>query len=371
MAARSPRPRQRHGDWRLERRQPRRLHLQLCRHRFDDIRRVVNRPHHAGTYTVTATYLGNATHASSSSLATPFTISKAGSITTVTDAGGTYNGNPFPATAAGATGPGGLNDTNLADFTFSYVGIGSTTYAASSTAPTNAGMYTVTATYAGDTNHTGSNSSAVAFTIVGVSTKTSVTSSASPAAYGQQITYTAAVTWSTGAVPVGSVQFIVDDANYGSPVALNTSGQASSSPIRFLTGASHSIQAVYIPSSNSTASSSATLNQVMQSIAVEGTAVFIGSNGATSNDQVQINPIGSSNTGSTGVQVQTRLNGGTTTTNYNQAFSAVNITLQNGNDNVLFNPSLILNAVVSAGGGNDLVGLGNGNNTSASATATT
>ena len=283
-------------------------------------------------------------------------------LVTVTDAGGVYNGSPFPATAASATGTGGLNDTNLADFTFSYVGTGSTTYAASSTAPTNAGTYTVTATYLGNATHASSSSEPVAFTISSVSTKTSVTSSASPAAYGQQITYTAAVIGTTGAVPVGSVQFIVDGANFGSPVALNTSGQALSSPISFLTGASHSVQAVYIPSSSSTASSSASLNQVMQSLAVEGTALYIGSNGATSNDQVQINPIGSSNTGSSGVQVQTLLNGGTTTTNYSQAFSAVIITLQNGNDNVRFNPALMLNAVVSGGVGNDNVQLGDGNN---------
>ena len=321
-------------------------------------------PTNAGTYTVTATYLGNAMHASSSSLATPFTISKAGSITKVTDAGGTYNGSPFPATEASATGSGHLDDTNLGDFTFSYVGTGSTTYAASSTAPTSAGTYAVTATYSGDTNHTGSSSDAVAFTITNAeaSTRTTVTSSASPAAYGEQITYTAAVTWTSGAVTVGSVQFIVDGANFGSPVALNVSGQAVSSPIRFLTGASHSVKAVYIPSSNLTTSSSATLNQVMQSIAVEGTALYIGSNGATSSDQVQINPIGGSNTGSTGVQVQTLLDGGTTSTNYSQAFSAVIITLQNGNDNVRLNPALVLNAVVSAGAGNDNVQLGNGNN---------
>ncbi len=319
-------------------------------------------PSKAGTYTVTATYLGNATHASSSSLPTPFTITLAGSITMVTDAGGTYTGSPFPATAASATGSGGLNDTNLADFTFSYVGTGSTIYAASSTAPINAGTYAVTATYLGNATHASSSSLPTPFTIAEVPTKTSVTSSASPAAYGQQITYTAAVTRTTGAVPVGSVQFIVDGANYGSPVALNTTGQALSPPISFLTGASHSIQAVYIPSANFTASTSALLNQVMQSIAVEGAAVYIGSNGATSNDQVQINPIGSSNTGSTGVQVQTQLNGVNTKTNYSQVFSTVYITLNNGNDIVNFASTLSLNSVITAGNGNDLIALGAGNN---------
>ncbi len=48
--------------------------------------------------------------------------------------------------------------------TFSYAGVGSTVYS-STTAPTNAGTYTVTANYAGDANHTGNSSSAVGFTI--------------------------------------------------------------------------------------------------------------------------------------------------------------------------------------------------------------
>jgi hypothetical protein len=48
--------------------------------------------------------------------------------------------------------------------TFSYVGTGATVYPASPIAPTNAGTYSVTATYAGDANHLGS-SSTVGFTI--------------------------------------------------------------------------------------------------------------------------------------------------------------------------------------------------------------
>src|SRR6202030_1476516 len=76
----------------------------------------------------------------------------------------------------------------------------------------------------------------------------------------------------------------------------------------------------------------------------------------------QINPIGSSNTGSTGVQIQTQLNGVKTTTNYNQVFSSVNIYVQNGNDNVQLANTLTINAVVTAGNGNDNVQLGNGNN---------
>src|SRR5262249_48054156 len=69
------------------------------------------------------------------------------------------------ATSVQATGVGGLDDTNPADFTFSYVGTGTTSYGPSANAPTNAGSYTVTATYNGDANHTGSPSSPTPFTI--------------------------------------------------------------------------------------------------------------------------------------------------------------------------------------------------------------
>src|SRR5262249_31156197 len=81
--------------------------------------------------------------------------------------GGPYNANPYPETAVSATGPGGFSDTNPADFTFSYVGTGTTSYAASSTAPTAVGTYTVTATYegTGNPNIRGGVSSAVPFTI--------------------------------------------------------------------------------------------------------------------------------------------------------------------------------------------------------------
>jgi hypothetical protein len=96
-------------------------------------------------------------------------------VVTVTDAGGTYNGNPFPATAVSATGTHGLNDTALADFTFIYTGTGATVYAASSTAPTNPGTYTVIAAYQGDAYHASVSSTPTPFTISSAATLTQVT----------------------------------------------------------------------------------------------------------------------------------------------------------------------------------------------------
>jgi uncharacterized repeat protein (TIGR03803 family) len=114
-------------------------------------------PTNAGTYTVVATFPGSADYSTASASQT-FSITPAATVVTVSDAGGTYKGSPFPA-AGTVTGAGGLSTTP----TFSFVGTGGTSYSGA-TAPTNVGTYAVTATYAGDANHTG-NAATVAFTI--------------------------------------------------------------------------------------------------------------------------------------------------------------------------------------------------------------
>jgi hypothetical protein len=70
----------------------------------------------------------------------------------------TYTGSPVGPSSATNTGTG-------TSYTFSYNGTGSTTYGPSSTLPTNAGTYTVTATVAADGDYIAASSSATAFTI--------------------------------------------------------------------------------------------------------------------------------------------------------------------------------------------------------------
>jgi hypothetical protein len=111
-------------------------------------------PVNAGTYTASASYPGDDTHEQSSDSKT-FTIAKATSATQVTVADATYDGNPHGGTAR-VTGAGGLNQS----LTVTYTGRAGTTYGPSTTAPTNAGSYTASASYGGDGNHTGSNGSA-------------------------------------------------------------------------------------------------------------------------------------------------------------------------------------------------------------------
>src|SRR5262249_35430681 len=76
-------------------------------------------------------------------------------VTTVTDAGGTYDGVTAFAATVTVTGAGTITGSPTLDYFDN-----TTATDMHSTAPTNAGNYTVTATYAGDATHTGSTGSA-------------------------------------------------------------------------------------------------------------------------------------------------------------------------------------------------------------------
>ncbi len=112
---------------------------------------VVENPTNAGDYSVTATltndnYQGSATGT--------LTIAKASSTTEVTVSNGTYNGQAQGGSAV-VTGAGGLNQS----VEVSYSGHNGTEYGPSATAPTNAGEYTASASYAESTNHLDSSDS--------------------------------------------------------------------------------------------------------------------------------------------------------------------------------------------------------------------
>src|SRR5262249_55416957 len=95
-------------------------------------------------------------------------ITKAISTTTVSDAGGIYNASAFPATSS-VTGAGVVTGSASLDYYDITTGTD-----LGSTASVNAGNYTVTATYTGDANHTGSTASA-SFTIAKADATISVT----------------------------------------------------------------------------------------------------------------------------------------------------------------------------------------------------
>jgi hypothetical protein len=108
---------------------------------------------------VTATLAGDSNYNGATSTPYAFTIDKAPSTITVTGTNSfTYSGSPQgPATSTPTGSTGGV--------TYSYVGTGGTIYGPSSTPPTGAGSYTVTATLASDDNFNGAVSDPFAFVI--------------------------------------------------------------------------------------------------------------------------------------------------------------------------------------------------------------
>jgi len=117
-------------------------------------------PSAVGTYTVTASVAADASYDAASSSATAFTIAKANTTVTVTVGSYTYN--------ASAQGPNAVTTTSTGTVSYSYVGVSGTTYAASSTAPTGVGSYTVTASVTTDANYNAASSSATAFSITAI-----------------------------------------------------------------------------------------------------------------------------------------------------------------------------------------------------------
>ena len=111
-------------------------------------------PSQAGSYTVEASFAGSADYASSVALAT-FAIAQAIPIVSVSDSGGTYDGKPFPATATvqGLSGPAASSLEGVSASLTYYRGAGITFPLAGP--PSQAGFYTVVASFAGSTDYTG------------------------------------------------------------------------------------------------------------------------------------------------------------------------------------------------------------------------
>ena len=121
-------------------------------------------PTNAGAYTVVTTFTStNANYNTGGTAQTTFTISTAAPTLSVTDAGGTFSGNPFPATGKVA----GVNNASVAGtFGYAYYVGATASGTPSATAPSNANTYTVVATFtSSNANYTSGGSAQTTFTI--------------------------------------------------------------------------------------------------------------------------------------------------------------------------------------------------------------
>jgi hypothetical protein len=218
----------------------------------------------AGVHTITASYLGNA----------DFSVSSASLSETITKATTTLalssSGNPAPvgsavtltAAVAPASGSGAGGVVTFFDggSTLGSVAVGADSTARLTTAALAVGSHSVTASYGGDANYTGSSAAALTQVISRLSTTTTLASSANPSAFGAPLTLTASVA-SAGSIPTGSVTFSEGSATLGS-APLDAAGHASLSTGTLSVG-SHAITAAYGGDGSNAGSASATLTQAV------------------------------------------------------------------------------------------------------------
>jgi autotransporter-associated beta strand protein len=219
----------------------------------------------AGNHSITATYTGDTTFTSSSSLSSlPVTVTKAATGTVVTSS----NTNaPFGTAVITAT----VNDTTpgstgtpTGTVTFSVTG--SATFTETDTLSGGAatlqqllgvGSYTITANYNGnDVNNdfTGSTGNSISQTVAKANSAIALVGPGTASVTGQAVVFTATVTNASGTagVPTNNVQFFDNGTPIGSAVALQTVGGQQQASLTYAptTATLHSITAQYLGDSN-------------------------------------------------------------------------------------------------------------------------
>ncbi len=303
-------------------------------------------PTTAGTYSVVVTFTPTDTaDYTNGTTTTTWTISPATPTVHAANESTPYNGAPqaYPMSGVSVTGvSSGTDQTPSGSFSYSYCSSSSSSYGPTSTPPTHAGTYTVTVTFnTTDPNYNTGATGKGTFTIMQA---------------------TPAVAWNAP----GPIPYFTPLGGAQLNATANVSGTFAYTPSAgtLLSAGTQTLSAKFTPTdSTDYATATATVQLVVLGCGVTaiGTQLYV-VGGNSSNDHVQVSPVGSSNTGSTGVKVQTSLNGVNTQTTYNQSFITINIFLQGGNENVQLANSLTINAVVTAGDGTDNIQLGNGNN---------
>ena len=156
-----------------------------------------------------AHYAGSTDYTTADSAAVPFSIGQATPSVSVTDAGGTYNASAYAATGATVTGvDGSLASFGDGSLSYTYYDVLTST-SLGSTAPTNAGSYTVVAHYAGSADYAAADSAAVPFSIAKATPSVSVTSATNPV----NIANEAAVTVSGTAEDDANISLVVSNGS--------------------------------------------------------------------------------------------------------------------------------------------------------------
>ncbi len=229
-----------------------------------------------GTHTVTTTYAGDATFATSTSTAVSVVVKN---LTTTTTTLNASNFSPTAGTAvtitsntigtgAAVTGTVTFKEGSTVLGTGTIDGSGNATL---TTSTLTVGTHSIVATYAGNTTFSTSTSAVISITVKAAiaASSAALTASATTVTAGQGITFTLKVTSTATGTPTGTVSF-KDGTTILSSATLDATG-TTTYLINTLSVGSHSITAVYSGDANFTTSTSNAVTVTVNAIPADFT----------------------------------------------------------------------------------------------------
>jgi Bacterial Ig-like domain (group 3)/Putative Ig domain len=128
----------------------------------------------------------------------------------------------------------------------------------------SAGTHSFGASYGGDTNYETVTGSVTGYSVSKLTSSEQITANPSSPDFGEGVSFTDTVTTDGNPVTGGTVQWLVDGTDSGSPVTVGSDGTASLGPIADLSVGSHTIEADYSGSDQDTATTAQTSINVGQ-----------------------------------------------------------------------------------------------------------
>ncbi len=216
----------------------------------------------AGTHSITAQYAGDTVFIATTAPAFTLTVNQATPGVAFSTSATTLTLGQTPTLTATVSGAFGT-PTGTVQFLANNVNFGSSvtlvngvaTLSTQSFAAT--GSYAVKAQYNGNTNYAAATSSPTTITVTQATPAITLSTSTTSLAIGQDPTLTATVSSAFG-TPTGTVQFLANNVNFGSPVTL-VNGVAALSSQSFATPGSYVVKVQYNGDSNYTAGTSNTI----------------------------------------------------------------------------------------------------------------
>ncbi|HET9804049.1 MAG TPA: Ig-like domain-containing protein, partial [Candidatus Acidoferrum sp.] len=224
-----------------------------------------------GAHSISASYAGDTNFAGSTSAIVTETVNQASTTTTVTSSVNpsafgqsvTFSVKVQPSSGSTPTGTVTLLDGGNSIGSAALPAGGTVQF---TTGNLSTGSHSITATYGGDSNFSGSTSGALGQAVSQAGTNTVVSANVNPSAYGQAVTFTANVGSPFGGSPTGTVTFFDGGAQLGS--ATVTGGVARlTTAATGLSAGTHTITASYGGDANFAASTSAGWSQIVNAAA--------------------------------------------------------------------------------------------------------